>query len=141
MTRSSLVGRAFPMLAAILFLIPAATAQDWPMFGYIPAGGRYNTSETTIGVSNVDSLSPIWSFDTGGYAATPPAIESGIAYFGTGSGNVYAVNAQTGAEIWDFLADSEIVSPPGGGQWDCLYRELRQLLRIEQHQRNQNLEC
>ena len=41
-----------------------------------------------------------WSFNTGNSNSTSAAVSNGIVYFGTGKGNVYAINATTGVQKW-----------------------------------------
>ena len=41
-----------------------------------------------------------WRFQTGGEIKSSPVVVDNIAYFGSWDGNVYAVNAASGAEIW-----------------------------------------
>jgi len=51
-----------------------------------------------------------WSFNTAGYNTTSAAVYQGIVYFGTGRGNVYAVNSTTGAQIWGPTLSAPAVS-------------------------------
>ncbi len=103
MFRSSGTRSVGLILVAVLSAVPSALAQNWPSFGFIPAGGRYNTAETIISTSNVSSLAPIWSFTGAGtYSASSAAVVSGVAYIASGDGEVYALNATTGAEVWSF---------------------------------------
>ncbi len=54
-----------------------------------------------------------WSFNTAGYNTTSAAAYQGIVYFGTGRGNVYAVNSTTGAQIWGpTLSAASVSSSP-----------------------------
>jgi eukaryotic-like serine/threonine-protein kinase len=109
MVRVSKNRSVYLALAAMLLLIPSAFAQNWPMFGFAPSGGRYNTAETKIGVSNVSSLSPIWTFSAGD---TPAVVVNGITYVGSSSGNVFAINVTTGAELWSFYTGALIFASP-----------------------------
>ncbi len=61
---------------------------------------------------NEASGSILWSFNTNGNNATSGAVASGIVYFGTGRGNVHAVNASTGVEIWRYSVGSAVSSSP-----------------------------
>jgi outer membrane protein assembly factor BamB len=80
---------------------PAGTA-EWDSFGYLPSGGRYNNVESILGLSNVKSMAQEFKFDTGGYVNSSPAVANGTVYFGSYDGNVYAIDAGTGALIWQF---------------------------------------
>ncbi len=54
-----------------------------------------------------------WTFNTNNANATSAAVSQGIVYFGTGKGNVYAVNATTGAQIWGpTLSSGAVTSSP-----------------------------
>ena len=54
-----------------------------------------------------------WSFNTAGYNTTSAAVYQGVVYFGTGRGNVYAVNSTTGTQIWGpTLSAASVSSSP-----------------------------
>ncbi len=53
-----------------------------------------------------------WSFNTGNTNSTSAAVSNGIVYFGTGKGNVYAVNATTGAQKWVAATGAAVSSSP-----------------------------
>ncbi len=54
-----------------------------------------------------------WSFATAGYNTTSAAVYQGIVYFGTGRGNVYALNGTSGAQIWGpALSAASVSSSP-----------------------------
>ena len=41
-----------------------------------------------------------------------PAVADGVVYFGAADGNMYALNAATGSQLWDFSTGSPIESSP-----------------------------
>jgi outer membrane protein assembly factor BamB len=51
-----------------------------------------------------------------GYISSP-AIASGLVYFGSGDGHLYAVDLQTGEEKWKFETGKEIVTVKGRGRY------------------------
>jgi outer membrane protein assembly factor BamB len=60
-----------------------------------------------------------------------PAISNGLAYFGSGDGNVYALNANTGAPIWTFKTGDVVHASPAVvdgvlyvGSWDSYFYAL-----------------
>ncbi len=53
-----------------------------------------------------------WSFNTGNSNSTSAAVSNGVVYFGTGRGNVYAVNATTGTQIWVATTGAAVSSSP-----------------------------
>jgi outer membrane protein assembly factor BamB len=55
----------------------------------------------------------IWRFQTQGKGIpAPPTVTDGIVYFGSTNGNVYAVNADNGAQLWEFTTDGTILGSP-----------------------------
>jgi len=49
------------------------------------------------------------SFTDENLITTPPILAKGLIYVGTGSGNVYAVNAETGEEAWRYRTGSRAI--------------------------------
>lgn len=75
------------------------------MLGQNLAGTRQQKSEKKIDASNVASLAPVWTFtaaDEGGTGSfqTTPVVAEGCVYMTTGSGHIYALNADNGAVVW-----------------------------------------
>ncbi|TAM72483.1 hypothetical protein EPN44_15895 [bacterium] len=88
---------------------PSTKYVDWSTFGYDLARTGYNPNETTIGTSNVANLHQIWSQSFGGPLVAEPVLAQGVSingstqnvlYVGTQTGLFTAVNADTGAVIW-----------------------------------------
>ena len=73
-------------------------AQNWPSFGHDPSNTA--TVSSRITTRNVHTLKPKWTFTTGGDVSARAAVVSGVAYFPDWAGNIYAVNATTGTQIW-----------------------------------------
>jgi polyvinyl alcohol dehydrogenase (cytochrome) len=78
------------------------TSSDWPLYGRDLAGSHYNPNETQLTPATVGRLKPKWVFETGGDVSSQPTIVDGVVYFGSWDGKEYAVNAQTGKQIWAF---------------------------------------
>jgi len=80
---------------------------NWPEFGFIHAGGRFNPKEQTLSPRDVHGLLKRWSFFTGCSGSicggSSPTVVNGVVYVGSYDGNVYALNAATGAKLWSFL--------------------------------------
>lgn len=53
-----------------------------------------------------------WSFRTGGYVYSSPAVWNGFVYEGSYDGYFYALNARTGAKRWSFYAGKPISGSP-----------------------------
>jgi len=73
--------------------------------------------DTAIDAANVATLKPKWTFqlrDIGGYGSytTNALVVGGVVYFESPKSNVFALNANTGALIWEHKYNS--VVPSGG---------------------------
>jgi polyvinyl alcohol dehydrogenase (cytochrome) len=89
------------LVATILTAAASASmAGDWPMFGQSPANTASSTELPNLSIGNVSKLTPLWTFTTGGDVSARAAVVLGIAYFPDWAGNIYAVDAFTGALIW-----------------------------------------
>lgn len=53
-----------------------------------------------------------WKFHTGGMVIGSPIVASGVVYLGSTDGNLYAIDAESGAQRWKFNAKSRIPSTP-----------------------------
>jgi polyvinyl alcohol dehydrogenase (cytochrome) len=102
---------------AVGLVLPAtATAQptcstaspgggDWPLYAHDLSGARRQPVANGLGPSVVGHLKPGWTFaaanlgDSGTFQSTP-TIAGGCAYLGSSRGQVYALNADTGALVW-----------------------------------------
>ncbi|HMJ11283.1 MAG TPA: PQQ-binding-like beta-propeller repeat protein [Polyangiaceae bacterium] len=77
---------------------------NWPSYGRDLANTRTNPTETTIGPANASLLRQKWRFALGTLAVTStPAIYEGNVYFNSWNGSSYALNARTGALVWQSL--------------------------------------
>src|SRR5436305_736291 len=73
---------------------------QWPLAGQNLADTRSQPRETTINASNVSRLTPKWVFTTNGSVSATPTVVGNTVYFPDWSGFIYAVNKNTGAQIW-----------------------------------------
>ena len=97
-----------------------ATRNNWPHYGGTYASWRYSAL-SQIHRSNVNRLKPVWAFQTGdiegGLQATPIVLD-GVMYVSTSWNHIFAIDAQTGKEIWRY----SYPKPPGGstfyGPWN-----------------------
>jgi alcohol dehydrogenase (cytochrome c) len=106
----------------ILFTISSALAQeagathsDWPNYGGTQFSWRYSALDQ-INTGNVKALTPAWLFQTGDYAEnlqTTPIVESGVMYLITARARVFALDAATGHEIWNYRYPEPGRSVPG----------------------------
>jgi outer membrane protein assembly factor BamB len=81
-----------------------STPQDWAMFMNDPA-------HTGDGAGPTD-LALRWTFPTDGQIYSSPAISNGVCYFGSTDSNIYAVDANNGAQKWAFNTTFPVVSSP-----------------------------
>src|SRR5271167_2391989 len=89
------------LVATVLTVAASASmAEDWPMFGQSPANTASSTVLGNLSISNVNKLQPLWTFTTGGDVSARAAVVLGVAYFPDWAGNIFAVNAFTGALLW-----------------------------------------
>jgi outer membrane protein assembly factor BamB len=93
---------------------PAPSPSDWSQF-HRDNMQRWNPYETMLGVANADSLQLKWKNPIGLYKsglASAPAVVNEVVYFGSGDGNVYALNAITGGTLWSFPTGDRVLSSP-----------------------------
>jgi outer membrane protein assembly factor BamB len=92
------------------------SSADWTEF-HRDNMERWNPYETVLGVNSVGSLQLKWKNSIGAYTGgfgfhSSPAVVNGVIYFGSDDGNVYALNASTGATLWSVATGSEVRSSP-----------------------------
>jgi alcohol dehydrogenase (cytochrome c) len=110
------------LLTTSLFTISGALAQDagathadWPHYGGTQFSWRYSALDQ-INTTNVKALTPAWLFQTGDYAEnlqTTPIVENGVMYLITARARVFALDAATGREIWNYRYPEPPRSVPG----------------------------
>lgn len=92
-------------------LLKPAT-DTWPMYNGDYSGRRFSTLKT-INTSNVRSLALAWNYrieqtgGRGGRIASTPLEVNGVLYF-TIPNRVWAVDARTGKELWNYAWESKI---------------------------------
>lgn len=89
--------RILLVLAAASFLLPAQT--DWPMFGHDPGASRFSPLKQ-INVRNIGRLQRAWTFHTGKPGSEGiPIVVGGVMYV-TAANGVFAIEPETGKQIW-----------------------------------------
>ena len=93
--------------AALFFSVLCLQAQtDWPTH-YGDYSGRRYSSLSQVNKGNVGTLALAWAFQTHQQALkSTPLVVNGIAYF-TVPNHVWAVDARTGRQVWQFQRQSE----------------------------------
>jgi alcohol dehydrogenase (cytochrome c) len=95
---------------------PTSATAGWPSPNYDLSNTRAD-SDTAIDAANVATLKPKWTFklpDLGEYGSytTNALVVDGVVYFESPKSNVIALNANTGALLWEHKYNS--VVPSGG---------------------------
>jgi PQQ-dependent dehydrogenase, methanol/ethanol family len=81
-----------------------ATKENWTDYGGTPASWRYSSLDQ-INRSNVAKLTPKWIFQTGdpdGGLNVTPIVVDGVMYVSSSRNRVFALDAETGREIWQY---------------------------------------
>jgi len=107
-TKVSLIVALALTLSLILVPMPfvIASSADWPMFRH----DLYHTGHSTsYGPTTNDIL---WRYPTGGGVSSSPAVVGGMVYVGSGDGNVYCLNANSGVEVWSYTTGGAVFSSP-----------------------------
>jgi polyvinyl alcohol dehydrogenase (cytochrome) len=91
---------AFSILPSIAFAESGDSRSEWPMFGQNEQNTANNDVERKISTSNVATLAPKWVATTGGDVSARAAVVGGAVYFPDFGGNLWALDADTGAVIW-----------------------------------------
>ena len=91
---------ALSMLPSMAFAESKHSRQEWPMAGQNVQNTASNDEEREISTSNVATLAPKWVATTGGDVSARAAVVGGAVYFPDFGGNLWALDADTGAVIW-----------------------------------------
>jgi polyvinyl alcohol dehydrogenase (cytochrome) len=86
--------------AAGLLMSTEARAQDWTGHGFDSSNSSFSPFEWAISPQTVGQLKPKWTFTTGGDVSARSAVVNGVVYFPDWGGNLWALDARTGKEIW-----------------------------------------
>ena len=100
---SGLVISSAIVIAACIRIYAADTgssAGPWPVAGHDLSNSRNQSTETSISRSNVSTLTPKWTFRTGGDVSATPTVGANAVFVPDWAGNLYAINKTTGQAIW-----------------------------------------
>jgi polyvinyl alcohol dehydrogenase (cytochrome) len=78
----------------------AQAPPDWAMGGQNLSNTHHQPAETLLRVDNVAGLQPKWVFTTGGDVTATPAVTSDAVYVPDWAGNLFKIDAATGAAVW-----------------------------------------
>jgi eukaryotic-like serine/threonine-protein kinase len=90
---------ARPLFASILFVCIGAPAS-------LSAQAHAHSADP------VETMAPIWTFETGGPIYSSPTLHGNSIYFGSGDGHLYSVDMATGGEQWRFETGGAVDSTP-----------------------------
>ena len=97
---------AAPSGAAAATCAPGATkGGDWMSYGADHANTRHQEHEKVISPADVSFIAPAWTFSTtttggSGDITGTPVVANGCVYVATSRGFVYAINADSGEQVW-----------------------------------------
>lgn len=93
----------------------SASKGDWPEYGASAADDRYSPLKQ-INRKNVHKLQVAWTYDTAqpGGLQTNPLIIDGVLFGYTPTQQVFALNAATGAKLWQFDDGTPGLQPTRG---------------------------
>jgi quinoprotein glucose dehydrogenase len=121
-------------LILLLLLVPAKTCAQtqlypipdtgWPTYGNDPGGTRYSPAKQ-INRDNVTQLQIVWKFETGALGhheeldhkaafETTPILVDDKLFLSTPYDQVFALNPETGAKLWEF--DPKLELPYGASE-------------------------
>ena len=82
---------------------------DWTQF-HRDNMQRWNPYETVLGANNTGSLGLKWASPLGNESneSSSPAVANGVVYVGSSDGNVYALDASSGAKLWSYATGASI---------------------------------
>ena len=101
------------IIPAIAFAESGDSRSEWPMFGQNEQNTASNDEERKISTSNVARLAPKWVATTGGDVSARAAVVAGAVYFPDFGGNLWALDADTGAVIWQVQLSTIFHLRPG----------------------------
>jgi quinoprotein glucose dehydrogenase len=103
------------LLAAAGLAPQAPPEREWSTYGRDPGARRFSPL-TQITRENVATLAPAWSFDTGSTTLQVTPIVAGGVMYVTGGSTVFALEPETGRQIWRYDAGGA-VSRRGVAYW------------------------
>src|SRR5580704_12333575 len=82
-------------------------------YRFDPCHTGFNAYEYILSPANVGSLVQAWHYTTGGpIFFASPTVANGIVYSGSEDQNLYALNAATGAFLWQYTTGGLVHSSP-----------------------------
>jgi len=87
---------------------PTISTTAWPIFHHDPRHTGYSTSTAP------DTANLLWSYDTGAWVHSSPAVVDGKVFVGSGypDNKIYCLDENTGKLIWSYTTGGRILSSP-----------------------------
>lgn len=104
--RFLLLGLCALLVAATQSAVAANTSASWIFAGHDLSNSRTQPAETKINADNAARLAVKWTFHTHGDVSATPTVANGVVYFPDWGGYINALNASTGALIWQRAVSS-----------------------------------
>jgi quinoprotein glucose dehydrogenase len=100
----TLTVRALTTLLGALTVSLSGAPGDWPVYGYDASATRYSPLKQ-INTSNVARLQRAWTFHSGKHGSEAiPIVVGGVMYV-TAPNGIFALEPETGKQIWHFPAE------------------------------------
>jgi polyvinyl alcohol dehydrogenase (cytochrome) len=96
------------------------SAAAWTMFGRDHANTRHSVGESTLSAANVARIEERWRWD-GAAVTSTPAVVDGIVYVATWDGELLALDADDGGEVWTSALQDGMLSPSPFVSDDSIY--------------------
>jgi outer membrane protein assembly factor BamB len=108
------MARSVYSLIALVTLIATAIHPAVSGAQPVPAMFRGEPAPTgRIETSGLDRLGGVaWRFDAGGAVRSSPVVAGGVVYVGTSTGDMYAIDAASGAVLWSVTVGASIGGAP-----------------------------
>ncbi|CAK9137098.1 unnamed protein product [Ilex paraguariensis] len=103
-----------PIITFSMFIVMDSTQAEWVNHGGDLTNRRYASGELLINPMTVPKLRLKWKFIAGKDISATPAVAGGVVYFPSWNGFLYAVNAISGALIWEQNV-GQLTGLPGTG--------------------------
>ena len=91
---------------------------EWgAQYRFFPCHWGFNPYEVILSPATVGNLALDWTYTMGGDSQgvldqSSPVVANGVVYVGSIDGNLYALNAGTGALLWKYTTGSAVDSSP-----------------------------
>ena len=83
-------------------------ASEWTQHGFDIHNSAYNFREQRVTASSSHRLQTRWVFPVNEAVVSTPAYVDGVVYFGSWEGIIYALDAESGTEIWRYDARAPV---------------------------------